>query len=609
MLIMDNDQILEYLQEQAQLVEAISTPKGLLVNKDKLNLDELMSKYSNDNRPINNIRYKILEKLKSGQVFSLDELLELKTKNGVSKGNYETYLSYTYTFLGDTPRKQLKSISTSLIKDLGIGEKYKATCSAFDGSRHSGENRAWVALHLNNRSFMDSWQFFLDIYPNVIECGKHSGKNLYDEYKIECEPITSYEQILNVLNKKKNEIFQLNNELEKNNTPADRIKTLTWWQISAIGMYSNDKSKQYKPVDVENLPFVQQAKIIKGQSKPSIATELRECSDDYESKYNRKGRNYFERYSDYYKLSNEGIKYVEENFSAFLINPNIKIKTDYLDDVYISNYECEHLKELITNKKNVILQGPPGVGKTFVAKKLAYSLMEEKDDSRVKMIQFHQSYSYEDFIMGYKPTESGKFKLTEGPFYRFCKKAQDNPGQDYFFIIDEINRGNLSRIFGELMMLIELDKRGQELDSLTYSEDPFTVPKNFHLIGTMNTADRSLAMIDYALRRRFAFYEMKPAFENENFDAFLNQNAPDEIKSLIGKIKELNEEIKNDCTLGVGFMIGHSYFCNDLIKDKSGIDSIIKYEILPLIKEYWFDNEKQKEKWEQSFRELLDDKK
>lgn len=153
-------------------------------------------------------------------------------------------------------------------------------------------------------------------------------------------------------------------------------------------------------------------------------------------------------------------------------------------------------------KKNIILQGAPGVGKTFAAKRLAYAIMGEMNSSRVMMVQFHQSYCYEDFVMGFRPSKDG-FELTSGPFYQFCKTAQIDNEHDYFFIIDEINRGNLSKIFGEL--LIEKDKRGEKM-RLLYSNEQFAVPRNVHIIGMMNTSDRSLAMIDYALRRRFAFF-------------------------------------------------------------------------------------------------------
>jgi 5-methylcytosine-specific restriction protein B len=180
---------------------------------------------------------------------------------------------------------------------------------------------------------------------------------------------------------------------------------------------------------------------------------------------------------------------------------------------------------------NVILQGAPGVGKTFTAKKLAYAMMGEVDDSRIEMIQFHQNYSYEDFIMGYRP-DGSDFKLTDGIFYRFCQTAANHPDKEYFFIIDEINRGNMSKIFGELLMLIEKDYRGTKA-TMAYSGMPFSVPENLYIIGMMNTADRSLAMIDYALRRRFSFFEIEPGFNSEGFSEYQKGFANETFDALI----------------------------------------------------------------------------
>jgi len=219
----------------------------------------------------------------------------------------------------------------------------------------------------------------------------------------------------------------------------------------------------------------------------------------------------------------------------------------------------DRLVSVIKNKKNIILQGAPGVGKTFAAKRLAYSIMGEKDESRIEFVQFHQSYSYEDFMMGYKPVDNG-FDLKYGIFYRFCLKAANQPDKDYFFIIDEINRGNMSKIFGELLMLIERDYRGTKT-TLAYNGLSFSVPENLHLIGMMNTADRSLAMIDYALRRRFSFSNMEPGFDSTGFIKYQDGLANDTLNELITKIKELNNEIIQDKSLGKGFCIGHSYFC------------------------------------------------
>ena len=260
---------------------------------------------------------------------------------------------------------------------------------------------------------------------------------------------------------------------------------------------------------------------------------------------------------------------------------------------------------LLKAKKNIILQGAPGVGKTFVAKRLAYSMMGVKDVSRVKLVQFHQSYSYEDFIEGYRPSGAG-FELVKGAFYSFCKKAADDEENDYFFIIDEINRGNLSKIFGELFMLIENDKRGNELQ-LLYSRELFSVPANVHIIGMMNTADRSLAMLDYALRRRFAFVELRPAFESDGFRDYCAGLDNPRFEALVREVESLNRAIAEDESLGEGFCIGHSYFCNmeaDSCTD-AALASIVDYELIPMLKEYWFDEPGKVREWADRLRRSL----
>lgn len=278
---------------------------------------------------------------------------------------------------------------------------------------------------------------------------------------------------------------------------------------------------------------------------------------------------------------------------------------DFLSDVYMSEQDYETLVNVLKMKKNIILQGAPGVGKTFTAKRLAYSIIGAKNPDRVQMIQFHQSYSYEDFIEGYRPTENG-FTIKKWSFYKFCKLAEDDDENDYFFIIDEINRGNLSKIFGELFMLIEKDKRGIELQ-LLYSDENFSVPPNVYIIGMMNTADRSLAMLDYALRRRFSFFTMKPGFNTIGFQTYQDSLKSDAFKKLISCIKQLNSKIAADISLGEGFCIGHSYFCGLTAKTATvrTLTSIIEYELIPLLKEYWFDEPEKIIDWSDRLRSTV----
>lgn len=276
-------------------------------------------------------------------------------------------------------------------------------------------------------------------------------------------------------------------------------------------------------------------------------------------------------------------------------------KKSFLKEVFIKEEQYDAIVELLERKKNIILQGAPGVGKTFAAKRLAYSIIGCKDESKVEFIQFHQSYAYEDFVLGYKPTETG-FTIEEGPFYKFCKKAEANGGK-HFFIIDEINRGNLSRIFGELLVLTEATKRNESA-TLLYTKESFKVPDNVYIIGMMNTADRSLAMIDYALRRRFSFFPMEPAFGLESFNSYIDKIAAPKAKVLVAKIIELNNEIESDDNLGKGFKIGHSYLCAEDLSDES-LKAIVQYEIIPLLEEYWYDEPSKVSKWSQELLSAL----
>lgn len=271
------------------------------------------------------------------------------------------------------------------------------------------------------------------------------------------------------------------------------------------------------------------------------------------------------------------------------------------DGVFMPFEEIEQTIDRLKDKKNLILQGTPGVGKTFIAEKLAFALMQESDKSRVKFVQFHQSYTYEDFVRGYRPLEekAGTFGIQDGVFFNFCNQAREDE-RPHVLIIDEINRGNLSQIFGELLMLIEKDKRSEKYAiPLMYTridEPNFYVPDNLYIIGMMNLADRSLALVDYALRRRFAFKTLEPAYQNKAFRKWLsNRSMPTEIIELIiGRITELNETIAADESLGNNYTVGHSYFCpsedNQSKKNREWFNTIVDTEILPLLTEYWFDN-------------------
>ena len=287
--------------------------------------------------------------------------------------------------------------------------------------------------------------------------------------------------------------------------------------------------------------------------------------------------------------------------------PDVYTKARFLEEVYMGGEGYERLTALLAHRKNLILQGAPGVGKTFCAERLTWSLMGCRDAERIAFVQFHQSYSYEDFVMGYRPSGEG-FELRPGTFYRFCRKAAARPDEDFFFIIDEINRGNLSRIFGELLMLVERDYRGHEI-ALAYGGQPFCVPENVYLLGMMNMADRSLAMIDYALRRRFAFFTMEPAFDSVGFVAYQRRLDDVLFDALVAKLRDLNVEIAADSSLGPGFRIGHSYLCGFEDGDEGRLHErlreVVDYDIVPMLSEYWFDDEARRSFWEGELRGIF----
>ena len=355
-------------------------------------------------------------------------------------------------------------------------------------------------------------------------------------------------------------------------------------QIVAIGRISAEQ-------DGEKLFFEK----IEGLTSPIDYTTLKECPELERMEYFQNPQ------GSLFKLTRGEYDFIldmirEENPITAEASIDAYTKSNFLDEVYMSEKRYENLVAVLHNKKNIILQGAPGVGKTFAARRLAWSMMEEKDDSRIEFVQFHQNYSYEDFVMGYKPVEDS-FELKYGIFYRFCQKASNQPDKEFFFIIDEINRGNMSKIFGELLMLIERDYRGIKA-TLAYNGLPFSVPKNLYIIGMMNTADRSLAMIDYALRRRFSFFEIEPGFDSEGFIHYQNGLNNETLNELVSKVKELNREIAADKSLGKGFCIGHSYFCGKDVCTDEWLHSIVDYDILPMLSEYWFDDTSKLRRWE-----------
>lgn len=288
------------------------------------------------------------------------------------------------------------------------------------------------------------------------------------------------------------------------------------------------------------------------------------------------------------------------------------------EDVFVGDGEFEAIIRNIERKKSVILSGPPGTGKTFVADRIATALLKDVKEQSLTRIQFHPSFSYEEFVRGWRPSESG-FALKDGVLLRIAMDASDDPDSRHVLIIDEINRANVTKVFGEALSLVEATKRGPMHGvSLSYAKDaeegdtevPFFLPSNVYIIGTMNTADRSIAMVDFALRRRFSFFYIKPAFESEKFRAALGRSGVPTaaVDSLCSLMVQLNEAIVNDNALGKGYEVGHSYFVSrkKIEFPAQWLSDVINTEIAPLLHEYWFEDESVAESWTRQLNDLLE---
>ena len=497
----------------------------------------------------------VSEKLESNYIFK--------------KGDYANNMENFFKFYNEICSKlqsdtELKSMLNSVITDTCYSDPKLKTLTLdvgfFISRYYSNENDSdilaneWEPTDYSPKLSIEDWENLLND-PNIFD------ENSLKVMKCikDCGGIASCTQLSNLYGETAN-FYNITSStlakriVEKTGCPKPAsIKNNKWWPVLYLGR-SAEKNEE-----------------------GSFIWKLR---DELSEALNKVDLSYIDKKNSIDFSLNQKKKYTKENF---------------LKDVYISEEKYDKLVTVLKRKKNIILQGAPGVGKTFLAKRLAYSIMGEKDDERINFIQFHQNYSYEDFVMGYRPIEEG-FELKYGIFYNFCQKATKNPDKDYFFIIDEINRGNLSKIFGELLMLIEADYRDEKA-TLAYDGLDFSVPKNLHIIGMMNIADRSLAMIDYALRRRFSFFDIEPAFDSDGFSNYQKKFANETFKKLIEKIQELNRAITQDQSLGKGFSIGHSYFCNAEECTEDWMKDIVDFDILPMLSEYWFDDESKLNEW------------
>ena len=288
-------------------------------------------------------------------------------------------------------------------------------------------------------------------------------------------------------------------------------------------------------------------------------------------------------------------------------------KTELLREVFMDEEVLDDIIFNLEQKKNIILQGPSGVGKTFIAKRICYFHQGNRDNSNIEMVQFHEYYTYEEFVRGYRRGKNGEDYIKNGIFYDFIKKAQTYPEHKHYFIIDEINRGNLNKIFGELTMLIENNKRGKENSiKLLYSEcdESFYIPENVYIIGTLNTSDNTLKDISYPLRRRFGFIDIDPVFENMDLRNYLGDYIGVEMADkVVCKMMYLNKIIEEDNKLGERYKIGQSYFMINEKVDEYQVYSwyrqVIKRDIEPLIREYMID--KDEEYIDNIIKNLIDD--
>ena len=328
------------------------------------------------------------------------------------------------------------------------------------------------------------------------------------------------------------------------------------------------------------------------------------------------GRTYLDKYEDQYSTKTTS---TTGSVDQTQVDPQPDLVDHVVYDIdsllsegcFLDETVLQDILESWNGKQNLILQGPPGTGKTWLAKRLARVLLRSspnQESDQLQAVQFHANTSYEDFVEGYRPSKDG-LTLQAGPFLEFIKRAKRALDRNFVFVIEEINRGTPAQIFGELLTLLESDKRSEnEALLLSYSNDQIYIPKNLFVIGTMNTADRSLAIMDFALRRRFAFETLKPCFNEHWLQWCLKKWDDEHIWTRIkDRIEAVNDTIESDPLLGSQFAIGHSFVTpSSEFSSEEGVADwykrVVSREILPLVSEYWFDDNAKQEQAEKDLR-------
>ncbi|WP_156291359.1 AAA family ATPase [Oceanobacillus salinisoli] len=621
----------EFIYEMAKQLYNFKENPALLLETikhyDRKTLEVIRDIYRNSEK-VNLIRFKLIDKIIQGISVTIDDLEEIKeevnnkyeTNILKSWNNFTIMFQLFYHFRKFKVHEELSKIHESIrnFDELSEFEFVEdKVLNGFSWNQNFGGSECWLAVFEKKYgSHRSAPQLFVSISEAGIRYGlgygfDHAQRGNQSNLTV-CEDIDNFiyedfwEKFVAVSN-----LLYLNDEIDPFNG-QDLFSVNQWNELLQNKDIVKENDLEYlfamhelggeatatqlaqrlgKHPSSFNSPVVNLAKRIQNETGVPIPQRRDTGENQYwHLLFNGEsiGSNFKWKLKENLKEA-VALNYENHEDESARIDPYTK--QDFLNEVFMGEDQYNQMVNLLKYKKNIILQGPPGVGKTFVSKQLVFSLMGRKDESRVEIVQFHQSYSYEDFVMGFRPNEDGGFALQYGVFYEFCKRAEENPGEDFYFIIDEINRGNLSKIFGELFMLIERDKR-EEYVTMGYSKEKFTIPSNVYIIGTMNTADRSLAQIEVALRRRFAFMTPEPLF-NQKWERFMMDKRVSQaiISRILNSIEKINNKIRDDFQLGRDYEIGHSFFTTipDEVDENAWYEAIIEYEIKPLLEEYFFD--------------------